>query len=118
VKIVAADMVWIDGAIAANGTNYLTQLGGGGSGGGVSIVCRSLGGIGTISADGGKGAPTQGGGGGGGRIALIVREAPYYTAGNVLYTPTAGGGTGYSNGVPGTIYRELGKSRGTMFCSW
>jgi hypothetical protein len=75
-------------------------------------------GTGTISANGGNGELGNGGGAGGGRIALSVREAPYYIAGSVLFSATVNGGAGYSNGAPGTIYRELGKPRGTMFCSW
>jgi hypothetical protein len=74
-------------------------------------------GNGTIRANGGNGGSGNGGGGGG-RIALLVRNAPFYTGGNILSTPTVTGGTGLNPGGPGTIYYDLGKPRGTMFSAW
>jgi hypothetical protein len=86
------------------------------------IQCGSLVGSGTIRANGGSGSGA-GGGGGGGRIALTVLNAPFHTGGNVIYSPTvsggaAGGGGGATAGGAGTIYRNLGKSRGTVWSIW
>jgi hypothetical protein len=120
VQIVASGMVTINGLITARGTNNATSgsRGGGGSGGGIYIQAESLTGNGTIRADGGNGGNlNNGGGGGGGRIACLVRKAPFYTGGRVAFSATAAGGTGSSNGAPGTIYYNF-KPRGTMFSAW
>jgi hypothetical protein len=114
VKIVAAGTVTVDGVVSAKGTNnVLVSQCGGGSGGGISIRCTSLAGNGLIRADGGFGL-SGGGGGGGGRIAVSAIKAPYYLIG-IRYS--AAGGTGYSNGLPGTIYLDF-KTRGTLFSAW
>ncbi len=65
------DHVRIDGNLLADGDPYAASFvyEGGGSGGGVSIRCRTLDGCGRIQANGGSGS-NNGGVGGGGRIAL------------------------------------------------
>jgi hypothetical protein len=120
-KLVAAGTVTVNGLITMNGVDALWDSGGG-SGGGILIQCGSLVGSGTIRANGGSGSGA-GGGGGGGRIALTVLNAPFHTGGNVIYSPTvsggaAGGGGGATAGGAGTIYRNLGKSRGTVWSIW
>jgi hypothetical protein len=120
VKIIAFNTVTVNGMISANGNTAAggSGRGGGGSGGGILIRCDSLIGNGMIRANGGnRGVAGYGGGGGGGRIALYVRKAPFYTGGNILFTPTAGAGTGFSNGTPGTVYTDY-HPRGTVFSMW
>ncbi len=75
VQIRATDVVAIQGAILANGTNGASSNGGGSSGGGIYITCRTFVGSsnGVLQADGGAGnaaGGNGGGGGGGGRIAV------------------------------------------------
>ena len=123
VQIVASGTVTVDGVITMNGLDGAWDSGGG-SGGGVYIQCGRLSGSGTIRANGGNGGG-HGGGGGGGRIALFVRNAPFYTSGNILCTPSVTGGAKGSAvdgtqqpGGTGTIYRDLGKSCGTVLTTW
>ncbi len=78
VRIQAADTVVVKGAISANGGRGCNSYGGGGSGGGIYITCRTF--IGDsnalLQAKGGNaqtgtgGSKYDGGGGGGGRIAV------------------------------------------------
>jgi hypothetical protein len=125
VQIVASGTVAVEatGTITMNGLDGAWDSGGG-SGGGVYIQCGRLSGSGTIRANGGNGGG-HGGGGGGGRIALFVRNAPFYTSGNILCTPSVTGGAKGSAvdgtqqpGGTGTIYRDLGKSCGTVLTTW
>jgi hypothetical protein len=127
VKIVAAGTLTINGnGITARGRDSVCTATaynpGGGSGGGINILCRRFAGSGPINASGGHATGTAvSGGGGGGRIAIYVWEAPYYTSKILTTNVSASGGFGYalgSNGVPGTIYRQFSKPRGTMFSSW
>jgi hypothetical protein len=123
VIIVASRTVTINGIISMNGTNGYPvgpgSGGGGGSGGGIYIHCRNLAGNGVLRANGGNCDAGSGGGGGGGRIALYVMSGPVYTyASSLLFsTPRPSGGTGWSNGTPGTIYTYF-KPRGTMVSMW
>jgi hypothetical protein len=124
VKIVASGTVNVNGIISVNGSDAADlgslNAGGGGSGGGIYLQCWNLIGTGTICAAGGSGyGSTAGGGGGGGRIALIVYHAPYYSGGNLLFTPRPPGGSGYNNatGGVGTIYLYY-RPRGTVWCAW
>lgn len=79
IRIEAADLLTLNGTINADSSarqNYLYQ--GGGSGGGVTLVCRRLAGIVKISADGTAVNTAWGynrGGGGGGRIAIHYDSA-------------------------------------------
>ena len=68
VWIEAWGSVRIDGRVGADGMSG-ERDGGGGAGGSVFLVCNSLSGIGTISANGAPGSGT-GAGGGGGRISM------------------------------------------------
>ena len=93
----------VDGTLAANGANasgYGSWGGGGGSGGGIQLDVGSLGGTGTIEADGGSGGGGWGGGGGGGRIAIYTASCDVGEFGGVV---TAVGGSGYRSGAPGTV---------------
>jgi hypothetical protein len=123
IRIAASGAIRVDGVISAVGSNVYTgdNGSGGGSGGSIYLNCGNLLGAGAIQAKGGIGGYSGGyigGGGGGGRIALYVYNGPYFTAGNLLFSTTApAGGIGYSNGLPGTIYRDF-KPRGTVFRSW
>ncbi|MBO7721066.1 MAG: hypothetical protein J6T01_01520, partial [Kiritimatiellae bacterium] len=70
VKIDAAGgEVTINGTISANGTKSATN-GGGGSGGSVYVICRTITGSGSLSANGGD-LNGESGAGGGGRIAVV-----------------------------------------------
>src|ERR1019366_3200901 len=77
----------------------ISASGGGGSGGSIYLTVGTLGGSGTISANGGTGV-FQGGGGGGGRIAVLY--SVYDFSGLV----SAYGGGGYNIGGAGTIYTK------------
>jgi hypothetical protein len=118
ISIRASGAVTINGIITANGSNGVSNAGGG-SGGGVFIQCGSLLGNGTIQANGRNSSGGNGGGGSGGRIAIYARNGPFYTVGgNILFTlPIPSGGAGYAGGGVGTIYLDF-KPRGTMFSSW
>ncbi|MBI2441767.1 MAG: hypothetical protein HYV35_10400 [Lentisphaerae bacterium] len=108
-------LIWIqvngditqNGTISANGQTAFTVgtaiWGGGGSGGGIYLYARSFSSTNAsaiIRANGGNAASaTYGGGGGGGRIAIWRM---YDRSGGI--TPTVTAGTGYTNGVAGTIF--------------
>jgi hypothetical protein len=71
----ATSVVTIDGVVQANGGSAVASpelTTGGGSGGGITIQGRTIGGSGTVSANGGGAAQgtANGGPGGGGRISL------------------------------------------------
>ncbi len=75
VQIRAADIVTFQGTITANGAYGASPNGGGSSGGGIYITCRTFVGTsnGVLQANGGAGNQSSvngGGGGGGGRIAV------------------------------------------------
>lgn len=68
----------IDGVIAVNGGEAVSQ-GGGGSGGSIWVVCNILKGYGRITANGGGSSPDSkygyhGGGGAGGRVAVYFQK--------------------------------------------
>lgn len=71
IRVAAIEHLAINGILTANGVNGATSHGGGGSGGGIWLSCRTFGGIasGVVRASGGNGN-SCGGGGGGGRIAV------------------------------------------------
>ena len=72
ILIEASGDVIVDGSLLADGTqaNFYS---GGGSGGGISVVCKGFGGTGQITANGGA-RGNNGGAGGGGRIALTYQR--------------------------------------------
>jgi len=76
VRIVAGGDVTVNGLITARGSHGLYAHGAGGSGGGISITCRTLQGANTglLRADAGQGN-YYGACGGGGRIALRYNQA-------------------------------------------
>ena len=106
-------LILVNGTISANGQfNYSTsnQRGGGGSGGGVYLACKTFDGTnGLVSVNGGTPC-VYAGGGGGGRIAVTVDSATqsalarptvqFQAAGGTKNTQDASGTPGY----PGTVY--------------
>jgi hypothetical protein len=93
----------VNGMVAANGAAALFEGTGGGSGGSVFLIARTLGGNGAITVDGGAGEPSGGGGGGGGG-----RMAVFSATNNFTGAMTALGGTGYSMGQTGSIVLSNG----------
>jgi hypothetical protein len=88
VRIEARGSVVVDGSLLANGDRRAGDYAAGGSGGGIFVTCRSLGGTGMIAANGeGSSSAKYSGGGGGGRVAvwLNVPESLWsrYFAGNL-----------------------------------
>lgn len=71
IRVMADGHLEINGTLSANGVNGVVSHGGGGSGGGIWLHCRTFGGheTGRIRACGGNGQ-SCGGSGGGGRIAV------------------------------------------------
>ncbi len=105
-------LIWIDatnGTFTVNGTLTVNGIGdtsdrsGGGAGGGIFLVCKTLAGSGTINANGGATPLHSGGGGGGGRVAVWLQIS------NHTATVTAAGGAGANqNGDPGSlVWRQL-----------
>jgi len=103
-----AGALTVDGSILADGGNATTGAGGG-SGGSIRIDATVVGGSGIIRAKGGTNT-SSGGGGGGGRIAL------YYGTLNLPQANiSATGGTGATNGGPGSIYfKNSAMTRGQL----
>lgn len=121
VWIEAAGRVTVNGIIAADAETNRDAFGGGGSGGGVYIVCQTLAASnGLISANGAPGktdGPNHGGGGGGGRVALHydpVAQAAWNAVAVPTLQITANHGPCWNNstinretyypGQPGTIW--------------
>lgn len=76
-KIRANNLI-INGSIMANGEHgRRNRKSGGGSGGGVSIVCATFAGVGNIQASGGLGR-NYGGGGSGGRISINCKSDTFH----------------------------------------
>jgi hypothetical protein len=75
IRIAVAGDAFIDGLLSARGSSGLPNHQGGGAGGGIEIVCRTLHGAGSglVRAEGGQGV-YYGANGGGGRI--VVRYVP------------------------------------------
>jgi hypothetical protein len=97
--------VRILGTLTATGGCYVASMDGGGSGGGIYLICQTLLGNGTMNASGGAGgAGSGGGGGGGGRIALSCVNDGFT---GIAITP---GGGGYSAGQTGTVVRPGDRS--------
>ena len=102
IRLVAASMVVVDGALSANGSDGTYSGGadgGGGSGGSIWIASGTLTGSGTISANGGIGfRESYVGAGGGGRIDVSDTICDFTGA------ITAAGGEGvFQRGMPGSV---------------
>ncbi|MFZ2192614.1 MAG: fibronectin type III domain-containing protein, partial [Candidatus Moraniibacteriota bacterium] len=102
-----------NGSAGSNGTGACPYLcgysggGGAGSGGSIWIQAGTITGTGTIRANGGTGGSggngNAGGGGSGGRIALFNMSTQTLPS----ITPTVTGGTGYTSGAVGSIYKAF-----------
>lgn len=100
-----------NGTISANGSAAKASpipgwFTGGGSGGSLFLVCDSLSGSGTITAEGGAGGGTTygSGGGGGGRISIVYSTAQSMPTENITAPGGAGGGAVVArNGSSGTV---------------
>ncbi len=104
VRIEATGPVTIDGTISVNGAAGPGDSAGGGAGGGIYLTCKSLGGTGTLQANGGS-APSLGGGGGGGRIAVWWTSHPWDDVLPAQPTNSVLGATsGYQAGSNGTVF--------------
>ena len=110
VRIDAYEMLTINGTINANGQSILaSKYGGPGSGGGIMIRTQTIEGSGILTAEGGQGGHSgNSGGAGGGRIAIRC-QFNHFSG-----TCSVGGGTGYENGEPGTIYWRI-QGPGSVF---
>jgi hypothetical protein len=97
----------VDGSMSANGFDALQDGAGGGSGGSIWVMARTVRGSGSISADGGSGEFFGGGGGGGGRIAIYYLTNPGHTN-NFTGTMTAYGGDGQYWGDDGSVLFSAG----------
>ncbi len=95
----------VDGTLSANGVTSFGGNSGGGAGGAVWLTVGKLGGVGTISANGGAGNGV-GGGGGGGRISVSAQTNAFSG------TISARGGVGGHSGGAGTVY--IGGAFGTV----
>jgi hypothetical protein len=102
IKLTVSGTTTVTGGITANGQTYVLNYSGGGSGGSVWINTGTLTGAGSITVNGGNGSTGSypDGGGGGGRVAI------YYTTDSSTITYQAFGGTGYSYGGAGTVYKK------------
>jgi hypothetical protein len=87
-KITATGTFTVAGTLSSNGLTGLSSVDGAGAGGSLWLIVGTLGGSGTISANGGT--SSSGGGGGGGRIFI------QYTTNNFVGTAQAAAGTGGS----------------------
>ncbi|MCW5551443.1 MAG: hypothetical protein KIS67_04670 [Verrucomicrobiae bacterium] len=101
IRLNVTGTLWLDGDIAANGTEGLAPHSGGGSGGSVWITVGALNGSGVISANGGAGNGL-GGGGGGGRVAVHYTQP--VTNGFAGSLTAHGGDGGTSRGGAGTVF--------------
>lgn len=99
IRLVASDILEIDGTLSANGIDSPQTKGSGGSGGSLWLSAPTLGGSGLICADGGGCYPVggAGAGGGGGRIAFAVETNLFLgivrASGGKSYHERAGHGT-------------------------
>ena len=116
VYLVVDGTVTLDGIINANGESRPLNSGGGGSGGGVYIYCKTLRGgeNAFISADGGNPSMVyEGGAGGGGRVAVWYRYLDFDTA-----KVSVAGGVGKTEqthtGTEGTVVFKVIPPSGTL----
>ena len=106
IQLNVAGNLTVSGNLFANGNpgGPACGGGGGGSGGSLYLTAGTLAGSGVISANGGNAgtlSASGGGGGAGGRI--VINTSINSFAGQILYT---GGGSGFQNGGPGTLYTK------------
>ena len=116
VLVQATGAVTLNGTVVANGGNASTTSGyaGGGSGGGISVFCRTISGAGSFSARGGSAAGSgHGGNGSGGRIAVhydlaaqaaLDRPALKFDAGTPTATTVYGYESNHVYGEGGTVW--------------
>lgn len=111
IRIIAAESITIDGSLNAYAASGWTQNQGAGSGGGIYLRCRTLGGMNiSLLASGGSLSGGVGGGGGGGRIAVWRM----YSSGTVT-TSVSGGTAGSYPGTNGTVTWHWIPVPGTIF---
>lgn len=104
VRLQVTSNVTVNGTISANGHGGVVY-GGGGSGGGVHITCRTFDGTGIIRANGGVSGYAGGAGGGGGRIAIGYNTGAQASKPPIMVTfYTSGAAGAYNAGNLGTIY--------------
>jgi hypothetical protein len=111
---ITADALQLDGVIAADGAASGNGCAGGGAGGSIKVDVGTLGGTGSIHADGGSvpGGGNGTGGGGGGRVAVVYVANSGFDLDTKVQTL---GGTGTANGGTGTIYlRPMSAPLGTL----
>ncbi|HQL74510.1 MAG TPA: Ig-like domain-containing protein, partial [Phycisphaerae bacterium] len=99
IRMTVGGHLQLDGEISADGQNGFSAEGGGGSGGSIWLTVNSLGGLGSVSANGGGANTTYAGGGGGGRVRIETTQANFLPGSNIR----AAGGTGRNAGQDGTI---------------
>ncbi|MBI5016415.1 MAG: Ig-like domain-containing protein [Deltaproteobacteria bacterium] len=97
--VISAGTVTLDGDVAADGGASGGSAAGSGSGGTVNIRAVSVGGSGSVHANG----VNTGAGGGGGRVAIVCSGTLTLPAANVTASGAAGG---YGTGGDGTVYLE------------
>jgi len=111
VRIQATGLVTVNGIVNADG-NTSSQTSGGGAGGGINIVCGTLGkSYGQLHAVGGVATLGSGGAGGGGRIAVWINVPPTkmaaYCAGlpnnDVITSPTNAAFLGFVSATNGLV---------------
>jgi hypothetical protein len=142
IRIAAAGKVTVNGTLSANG-DFGDYAAGGGSGGGIFVTCNAFAGDGVMRVRGGDGQyynPVYwAGGGGGGRIAIwygvtegqrsaLLADPDHPPAGRYVVTNSYAlfvgscdvvGGTGYSNGLPGTVvFLNPIATQGTVLTIW
>lgn len=110
IRIQATGQVTVNGSVAADGGPGFVDSGGGGSGGGINISCRTFAGAGSVSANGGA-SPTWGAAGGGGRIAITYNTTAQSnlnetTPPTVLFSVNYAARSQYAvmSSRPGTLY--------------
>jgi hypothetical protein len=123
--IEASRTVTLNGYLRASGMtpdsgNSAYSRGGGGSGGGIYLKCRTLQGTtGSLTANGSTGRRFGGGGGGGGRIQIW--STTDLTGGMLPASVLPGAGVeSGSNGSTGTVYRGFAplRDQGTTLWIW
>ena len=97
IRLTVSEQLIVDGMLTADGADGFQDNSGGGSGGSIWVVARTVSGNGTITANGGSGEPFNGGGGGGGRIAIYSRTNNF--TGPII----SAGGPGAVSGGAGTV---------------
>jgi len=100
VRLNVSGVLELDGTIRANAAGAVPERLGGGSGGSIHVITRTLTGAGQFLANGADGGSATAGGGGGGRIAVYYNKAPSFLG---FIASRATGGKGVTPGDPGTV---------------